>query len=84
MINLNNIKLPFQKKLFGNNIEPKCEYCCFSRVKDDGTILCYSGSTPQEGGCKKFKYDPLKREPNKLPSSEILARRLYVIIKFWA
>ena len=67
MINLNNIKLPFQKKLFGNNIEPKCEYCCFGRVKDDGTILCYSGSTPQEGGCKKFKYDPLKREPNKLP-----------------
>lgn len=66
MLRINNIFTP-HKKLFGGNIEPSCEYCSFGRVKDDGTIICYSGSTPTEGSCKRFSYDPLKREPKRIP-----------------
>ncbi len=54
------------KKVLGN-IEPKCAYCAHGKTAPNGKdILCVrSGVTDKDGSCKKFKYDPLKREPRK-------------------
>ena len=57
------------KKLFGNNIEPACEYCVKGKMSDDGMVYC-----PQMGvvhpyfSCKWFSYSPLKRVPRRAPS----------------
>ncbi len=56
-----------KKKLFGNNITPKCEYCSFSAKNNDGILVCQYG-TAVDTTCKKYEYDPLKREPKSAPS----------------
>lgn len=55
-----------RKKLFGNNIEPSCDYCSFGIKNEDGALICLNGSV-SDGACRKFEYDPLKREPYKTP-----------------
>lgn len=59
-----------RKKVIGGKIEPKCEYCKFSiAIRDANTLLCHkTGVTEATGRCKKFRYDPLKRKPQKAPS----------------
>lgn len=54
-------------KLLGKDLEPKCEYCVYGRPTPDGqNILCvYCGVPSPDYHCKKYKYDPLKREPQK-------------------
>lgn len=56
-------------KLFGSGVSPACEYCIYGEKKSDGTgVLCrHKGVMPLEGSCKKYKYDPLRREPKRLP-----------------
>ncbi len=53
------------KKLFGSDIEPKCEYCAKCVLTaDKKTALCErKGFTAPDGSCRKFEYDPLKRTP---------------------
>lgn len=64
------------KKLFGNYIEPACQYCCLGRDTSDGQkVLCEkAGVVLPSYSCKKFIYDPLKRIPTrqvtKLPPLE--------------
>ncbi|MBQ7638033.1 MAG: hypothetical protein IJS90_03935 [Clostridia bacterium] len=55
------------KKLIGNNIDPKCAYCVFGEITADGkNVLCpKKGVMQPDGSCKKFSYDPLKREPER-------------------
>ncbi len=54
-------------KLFGNNIEPACEYCCNGSKSENGMILCVKlGVVSPSFCCKKFDYDPLKRKPHKV------------------
>ncbi len=55
------------KKLFGNNIEPKCEYCELAQYSG-GKFLCTKNKMIVNNKCRKFKYDPLKRVPNSTPS----------------
>ena len=57
-------------KLFGNNIEPACEYCVNGKRSDNGMILCVKvGVVNPFFSCKKFDYDPLRRKPKKMNHS---------------
>ena len=51
-------------KLYGANISPACRVC--ERVNEkNGVLLCpIVGRVEGDGNGRKFKYDPLKREPN--------------------
>ena len=61
-----------KKQLIGNGIEPKCAYCLHGTAAADGdTILCVKkGVLEKDAGCKKFQYDPLKREPRQAPAPQ--------------
>lgn len=52
--------------LFNKRTTPDCSYCKRSQDLRDGSYLCsVNGVTKPSEGCKKFKYDPLKRKPVK-------------------
>lgn len=55
------------KKILGENIDPKCAYCKFGMLSSDGShVLCEKkGILDVDFSCKKYAYDPLKREPRK-------------------
>ncbi len=54
-------------RLFGNNIEPACEYCSYGKKSQNDMILCSKlGITQPSYCCKKFDYDPLKRVPRRV------------------
>lgn len=57
-----------RQKVFGN-VEPKCEYCAVGTITPTGkNVLCpKKGVLAPDFSCKKFKYDPLKRVPKKMP-----------------
>lgn len=54
------------KKLFGNDIEPKCEYCAHS-VGSGEDLRCSAGLETGASSCARFRYDPLKRAPDDPP-----------------
>ena len=56
------------KKIFGGNISPKCIYCETGiKTKDGKEVLCRRmGVMQPDSFCKKFRYDPLKRQPDVL------------------
>ncbi len=56
-----------EKKLFGNNIQPKCEYCFLGNTASDGEmVLCSKkGVVTSDYSCKKFEYMPAKRKPKR-------------------
>lgn len=49
-------------KLFGNNIEIKCEYCDNCADSPSGCI-CKLRKSIKNGKCRKFKYNPTLRVP---------------------
>lgn len=57
----------FKKKLFGNNVEPACEYCeRGSQTKDGSMILCEKkGLVEKHYHCRSYVYAPLKRKPKR-------------------
>lgn len=57
------------KLLLNKKIQPKCEYCQRgSRTKDGTMILCVKkGIVALHYKCRKFKYDPLLRDPQSRP-----------------
>lgn len=50
--------------------EPSCKYCAHGRQSPiEGEILCAKmGIRLVDSSCKKFLYDPLKRQPKKQPA----------------
>jgi hypothetical protein len=58
----------FKKKkktqFFGANIEPSCELCRYNSGKEKP--FCVHGKDCSKV-CKKYEYDPLKRQPDKAP-----------------
>ena len=54
-----------RKKLYGNDIEPRCGYCANGRAAADGqSFMCaHKGYVDPFGSCRRFRYDPLKRIP---------------------
>ncbi len=57
------------KKLFGNNIEPACEYCRHGSLSSDNAmILCSKkGVVSPYYSCNKYTYMPTKRIPKRHP-----------------
>lgn len=51
---------------FDHSIESSCKYCSNSIWRED-EIICKLGRTLDLKGCRKFRYDPLKRQPHTLP-----------------
>ncbi len=50
--------------LFRKKITRSCEYCLYGSKLDEAQLLCAKkGLLSQPDGCRKFKYDPLKRIP---------------------
>ncbi|MGM9520961.1 MAG: hypothetical protein ACI3VB_00600 [Oscillospiraceae bacterium] len=50
--------------LFNNKIDPCCAYCDSGTRISEAQVACLKRGIVSSGGfCKKFKYDPLKREP---------------------
>lgn len=50
--------------LFNKNIEPSCSYCAHSTQINDREAACMKKGVVNLGGyCRRFKYDPLRREP---------------------
>lgn len=56
------------KKLFGNSIQPRCEYCHSCTVNGDGSYICNAKKEIIDGKCRGFKYNPLLRIPNDMPT----------------
>jgi hypothetical protein len=54
-------------KLFGNQIEVKCEYCTNSSDYDGASVCKLNRNLSPDGNCRRFVYDPLKRAPIHLP-----------------
>lgn len=52
--------------LFSRLLDPSCSYCRFGRPIGGGEIACVKrGITSENGHCRKFKYDPLRRVPER-------------------
>lgn len=51
-----------KKQLFGNSIVPSCVYCEHS-VMEGNAQICTVHKTLKNGKCRKFKYNPIMREP---------------------
>ena len=59
-------------KIFNKETEPQCAFCEHgSPLGDNKTVLCrkVGGIMQSYSKCKKFKYDPLKREPKVISFS---------------
>lgn len=57
------------RSVFKKDIEAQCKYCEFGSVSaDKSAVLCQkAGGVMQPfSKCRKFKYDPFKREPKFL------------------
>ena len=59
----------FRPKLFGKKIEPNGIYCQHGKAAPgEQMVLCIKkGVVSPYYSCKKFLYDPLKREPRPRP-----------------
>ena len=56
-------------KIFKKDIEPQCGLCEYGSVTQSGdSVVCrkVGGIMQPYSKCKKFRYDPLKREPKIL------------------
>ena len=50
--------------LFRKDIEPSCFYCKFGRQLSETEVACEKkGVVECVGGCRRFRYDPMKRTP---------------------
>ena len=67
--------------LFGGRIPPSCAYCQHNSGKNgeiicalrhnsggEGQVACALRRQPEGEACKKYRYDPLLREPRVAPS----------------
>ena len=60
-----------RKKLFRpEQYSAVCENCRFGKAAPDGSsVLCsVRGVMHRQSSCKKYEYDPLKREPARAPA----------------
>ena len=60
--------IEMNKKLLNkSSITPACEYCVYGTMSvDNKTVLCAKkGVMRYNSSCKKFSYDPLKRQPKR-------------------
>lgn len=58
--------------IFKGNNEPQCAYCEFAEITEGSqVIVCrkIGGIMQLYSKCKKYKYDPLKRQPKSISFS---------------
>ncbi len=56
--------------LFNKKIEPSCSYCRYGNKMGEEEVICVKrGVVSSAGYCRKFSYDPLRREP---PQPDVL------------
>lgn len=69
------------KNLFDKNLPKKCEYCRHSYpLGDDGDMVCEKrGMVRFDDFCRKYKYDPLKREPRRQKISDNYSAEDFVL-----
>lgn len=55
------------KKMFDKNLPKKCEYCLNAEpIGNDGEMVCKKrGIVESNDYCRSYKYDPLKRTPQR-------------------
>lgn len=59
------------RRLFrAEEYEPACEFCRYGKKSPDGgSVLCsLRGVMRMQSRCKKYEYDPVKREPQRSPA----------------
>ena len=56
-----------QKKGFNKKLPRYCEYCVHGTCSEfSNEVLCKKrGITDRKDNCRHYKYDPLKRDPNR-------------------
>lgn len=55
-----------KKKLFQQDIQPRCAYCAKGAPLEEGRVLCGKRGVVSPGySCSSFRYDPFKRVPPK-------------------
>ena len=60
--------------LFRKNVVKKCAYCVHAGQANDGKLLCPKrGFVSADGSCRRFRYDPLKRTPQKQKAKNFTA-----------
>lgn len=53
--------------LFGSAVPPSCDYCD-NNLCPSGPAACRFGlKLSEEGKCKRYRYDPMLREPKIMP-----------------
>ncbi len=59
-------------KAFNKNLAHRCEYCVHGKSLDAlNEIICKkNGVTLRDDCCRHYKYDPLKRNPEKVKVSQ--------------
>ena len=67
MIKKNNRRSKMAEIAFNKKLPSSCSYCVHGTPTAYGKeILCKKrGVTEMRDSCRKYKYDPLKREPQK-------------------
>jgi hypothetical protein len=69
-------------KIFKGNIEPQCAYCEHAQIAPNSNVaVCrkIGGVMQSHSKCKKFKYDPLKREPKSISISNDFSKEDFQI-----
>ena len=59
-------------KIFKGNNEPQCAHCEFAEItQGSDVVVCrkIGGIMQLHSKCKKYKYDPLKRQPKSISFS---------------
>jgi hypothetical protein len=58
--------------LFNKKLPPSCSYCVYGKqsVFENEIVCAKNGITFMRDSCRKFKYDPLKRTPEKIKISD--------------
>ena len=69
-ITINEEAYSMSRKITNEKISPQCMYCAHGQAAADNTVLCPKRGVMQPySSCKKFKYDPLKRQPDFKPDN---------------
>ena len=59
-------KLRHMPTFFNTARESDCE-CCVHSIRKEGQAFCSAHRVMGTPGCRRFRYDPLKRTPRNLP-----------------
>ena len=59
-------------KVFNKELPKRCEYCVYGKKSEfTNEVLCIKrGVVDASDSCRKYKYDPLKRTPQRAKMSD--------------